>query len=44
MAEGKLQQDIPLRNISQGAAFFYGDGKKNNLVILTPGRLGWQAL
>lgn len=43
-AVGKLQQDIQLRNISQrGFACFYGDEKKNNLVIFnTNGRLGWQ--
>lgn len=43
-ADGKLQQDIQLKNISQrGFACFYGDEKKNNLVIFnTNGKLGWQ--
>jgi hypothetical protein len=43
-ATGKLQQNIQLKNISQrGFACFYGDEKKNNLVIFnTNGKLGWQ--
>jgi hypothetical protein len=43
-ADGKLQHNIQIRNIPQrGFACFYGDERKNNLVIFNPdGRLGWQ--
>jgi hypothetical protein len=43
-ADGKLKHNIQLRNISQrGFVCFYGDEKKNNLVIFnSDGRLGWQ--
>ncbi|HEX9512505.1 MAG TPA: DUF6770 family protein [Puia sp.] len=43
-ANGKLQHNIQIKNIPQrGFACFYGDEKKNNLVIFNPdGRLGWQ--
>lgn len=43
-ATGKLQHNIQLRNISQrGFVCFYGDEKKNNLLIFNPdGRLSWQ--
>jgi hypothetical protein len=43
-ADGKLQHNIQIKNIpGRGFACFYGDEKKNNLVIFNPdGRLGWQ--
>jgi hypothetical protein len=46
VGNGRLKQAIQLRNISgKGFACFYGDDKKNNLVILnTNGTLAWQKI